>query len=64
MVVIKECAWCKAEMQTTRSSKKLCSSKCHVAFHRWRQKALPGAGPAQGFELLKQQQVKENESIG
>lgn len=35
--VIKPCKWCNAPMQTTRSSKKLCSKACHAAFHRWRQ---------------------------
>lgn len=59
MIVIRECAWCGSDMETTRASKRLCSSKCHVAFHRWRQKALPGAGPAQGFELLKKQREEQ-----
>lgn len=64
MIIIKVCAWCGSNMETTRASKKLCSSKCHVQFHRWHQRVAPGAGPSKGFELLKQQkEVKENESI-
>ncbi|WP_132832923.1 hypothetical protein [Pseudomonas sp. JUb52] len=61
MKIIKQCCWCQADMETTRASKKLCSSRCHVQFHRWRQKVAPGAGPSEGFELLKlKQEEKQN----
>lgn len=39
-------------MLTTRSSKILCSQKCHNHFHYWRQKSYPGEGPVAGFKLI------------
>lgn len=62
MIIIRQCCWCGSDMETTRASKKLCSSRCHVQFHRWHQKVAPGAGPAKGFELLKQlKEEKQND---
>lgn len=54
MVIYRPCKWCGCDMHTERTNKKLCSSKCHVAFHRWRQKVLPGEGPQAGFALIEQ----------
>lgn len=52
ITITKVCQWCGASMETTRSSKRLCSARCHQAFHRWRQSILPGAGPKDGFKLI------------
>jgi len=61
--VKKCCAWCEAEMSTLRSSKKLCSQKCHNQFHYWRQKNYPGMGVVYGFEMLDQlKRSKESET--
>lgn len=54
MVIYRPCKWCGVSMPTERNSKKLCSSKCHVAFHRWRNNVLPGEGPQAGFNLIDQ----------
>jgi len=62
MQVIKPCEWCNSPMITTRSSKRLCSTKCHSAFHRWRIKHFPGLGPEQGFKMLKiEKEEKQND---
>jgi len=50
--------WCGESMPTTYQNKKLDSSRCHVAFHRWRQKALPGQGPATGFLFIETELAK------
>lgn len=54
MVIYRPCKWCGCNMPTERTSKKLCSSAHHVAFHRWRQSVLPGEGPQAGFNLIDQ----------
>lgn len=54
MVIYRPCKWCGCDMPTERNNKKLCSSAHHVAFHRWRQKVLPGEGPQAGFNLIDQ----------
>lgn len=60
LVVFRPCAWCGCQMQTERSSKKLCSVKCQNQFHYWRHKHYPGKGPAYGFEMLKTQKQEVN----
>lgn len=52
MKLIKQCNWCGSEMLTTRSSKILCSQKCHNQLHYWRQKHYPGEGPKLAFEVI------------
>lgn len=52
MKLIKQCRWCGSEMLTTRSSKVLCSQKCHNQFHYWRHKTMPGLGPAIAFKYI------------
>jgi hypothetical protein len=52
MKLIKQCKWCGSEMLTTRSSKILCSQKCHNRFHYWRQKAFPGEGTKVAFDAI------------
>lgn len=59
ITITKVCQWCGASMETTRSSKRLCSARCHQAFHRWRQKFYPAEGPAFGFKLI-EEWVSEN----
>lgn len=41
MKLVKTCKWCGSEMLTTRSTKILCSQRCHNQFHYWRTKNFP-----------------------
>lgn len=50
------CIWC-GVIYTSERQKAifLCgSAACYKGFHRFRQKAAPGEGPAYGFELIQQ----------
>ena len=60
ITITKICHWCGTEMQTSKCSKRLCSQRCHQAFHRWRNKHYPGEGPAFGFSLIKEALLKND----
>lgn len=48
----KQCLWCDGPMNTKTKAKMLCSSRCHVAFHRHRLKHYPYLSPTEFKRMI------------
>ncbi len=54
LIIQRPCAWCGLMMDTKRSHTRL-HGKCHMPFHRLRNKLMPGEGPGAFFAFIKAQ---------